>query len=116
MKRFSKYLAAFTLLVSSVAPSIASTPKAVQREIDDARATEIQTSLVKAGYLKETSGHWDNDTEAALHKYQSDNGWQTKLVPDARAIIKLGLGPNSYSEASFAPIYPMSQTVFDGTH
>jgi hypothetical protein len=24
---------------------------------------------------------------------QSDNGWQTKVVPDSRALIKLGLGP-----------------------
>jgi hypothetical protein len=29
-----------------------------------------------------------------MQKYQSDNGWQTKLMPDSRAIIKLGLGPN----------------------
>jgi hypothetical protein len=28
-----------------------------------------------------------------MQKFQSDNGWQTKLVPDSRAIIKLGLGP-----------------------
>ncbi len=30
---------------------------------------------------------------AAMQKLQADNGWQTKLVPDSRAIIKLGLGP-----------------------
>ena len=30
-----------------------------------------------------------------MEKLQADNGWQTKLVPDARAIIKLGLGPGS---------------------
>jgi len=23
-----------------------------------------------------------------------DNGWQSKIVPDARALIKLGLGPS----------------------
>ena len=28
-----------------------------------------------------------------MQKLQADNGWQTKLVPDSRAIIKLGLGP-----------------------
>ena len=27
-------------------------------------------------------------------KFQHDNGWQTKLVPDSRALIKLGLGPS----------------------
>jgi hypothetical protein len=30
-----------------------------------------------------------------MEKYQADNGWQTKLVPDSRAIIKLGLGPDA---------------------
>ncbi len=67
---------------------------ASQRNIDDARATEIQTALIKQGYLSgEASGHWDGSTEAAMQKLQADNGWQTKLVPDSRAIIKLGLGP-----------------------
>jgi len=27
-------------------------------------------------------------------KFQADQGWQTKLTPDSRALIKLGLGPN----------------------
>jgi peptidoglycan hydrolase-like protein with peptidoglycan-binding domain len=65
-----------------------------QRGIDDARAAQIQASLIKSGYLSgEASGHWDSGTEAAMQKFQSDNGWQTKLIPDSRAIIKLGLGP-----------------------
>jgi peptidoglycan hydrolase-like protein with peptidoglycan-binding domain len=65
-----------------------------QRGIDDARAIQIQSSLIKSGYLTgDPSGHWDSGTEAAMQKFQSDNGWQTKLVPDSRAIIKLGLGP-----------------------
>jgi hypothetical protein len=29
-----------------------------------------------------------------MEKFQADNGWQTKKVPDSRAIIKLGLGPD----------------------
>ena len=71
----------------------ASTPH--QRAIDDARATQIQTALVKAGYLPEVTGHWDTASEAAMQKLQGDNGWQTKLVPDSRALIKLGLGPSA---------------------
>lgn len=71
-----------------------------QRGIDDARATELQQALIKAGYLSgEPSGHWDAATEAAMAKLQADNGWQTKLVPDSRAIIKLGLGPSATSPA-----------------
>ena len=73
-----------------------------QRSIDDSRATEIQSALVKSGYMTEPSGHWDSATESAMRKFQSDNGWQTKLMPDSRAIIKLGLGPshNTSVEAS----------------
>jgi hypothetical protein len=33
-------------------------------------------------------------TQAAMVKYQADQGWQTKLMPDSRALIKLGLGPD----------------------
>jgi hypothetical protein len=72
-----------------------------QRAIDDDRATEIQQALVQAGYLTgEPSGHWDAATEAAMTKLQADNGWQTKLVPDSRAIIKLGLGASSSHSAT----------------
>jgi hypothetical protein len=71
-----------------------------QRSIDDARATQIQASLIRSGYLSgEASGHWDSQTEAAMQKFQGDNGWQTKLIPDSRAIIKLGLGPAQDSAA-----------------
>ena len=77
-----------------------SAPKpASQRAIDDVRATQIQSALIRSGYLSgEASGHWDSSTEAAMQKFQSDNGWQTKLIPDSRAIIKLGLGPNAAAE------------------
>jgi peptidoglycan hydrolase-like protein with peptidoglycan-binding domain len=74
--------------------SKSSTKSSGQRTIDDTRATQIQTSLIKSGYLSgEASGHWDFQTESAMQKFQEDNGWQTKLIPDSRAIIKLGLGP-----------------------
>lgn len=73
-----------------------------QRSIDDSRATQIQTALVKSGYLTDPSGHWDASTSAAMQKYQADNGWQTKLVPDSRAIIKLGLGPDRDADRAAA--------------
>jgi peptidoglycan hydrolase-like protein with peptidoglycan-binding domain len=60
------------------------------------RATQIQTALIKAGYMTGTpTGVWDAQSQAAMEKLQADNGWQTKLVPDSRAIIKLGLGPKA---------------------
>jgi hypothetical protein len=71
------------------------------RAIDDARATQLQAALIQSGYLTgDPSGHWDPATEAAMQKLQADNGWQTKLVPDSRAIIKLGLGPSTAGVAA----------------
>ncbi len=73
---------------------------AAQHSIDSSRATEIQAALIKSGYLSgEPSGVWDSTTQSAMQKLQADNGWQTKLVPDSRAIIKLGLGPHPDSMA-----------------
>lgn len=58
------------------------------------RATEIQEALIKQGYLSgEPTGVWDAESAAAMQKLQGDNGWQTKITPDSRALIKLGLGP-----------------------
>lgn len=66
-----------------------------QRAIDDARAREIQTALIREHYLDgEPTGNWDQRTKQAMQKYQAANGWQTKMVPDSRALIKLGLGPS----------------------
>ena len=119
---FGRFILFSTLVLVTVAPSCASTralrgptshssshvssrrhvsARAVSshhpagpRSIDSDRATEIQAALIKTGYLTGTpSGHWDAASEAAMQKLQADNGWQTKLTPDSRALIKLGLGP-----------------------
>lgn len=72
-----------------------------QRAIDPARATEIQSALVRQKYLTGTpSGQWDAQTQAAMQKYQADHGWQTKITPDSRALINLGLGPNHTTDAA----------------
>ena len=66
-----------------------------QQKIDTERTHQIQEALIKKKYLSgQPSGKWDASTEAALRKFQADNGWQNKTVPDSRALIKLGLGPN----------------------
>jgi hypothetical protein len=70
-----------------------------QQGINSERAMEIQQALIREKYLTgEPTGSWDARTQAALVKYQGDNGWQTKVVPDSRALIKLGLGPNYSAE------------------
>jgi peptidoglycan hydrolase-like protein with peptidoglycan-binding domain len=67
------------------------------------RATEIQTALIQKGYLTgEPTGVWDASSIAAMQKLQSDNGWQTKITPDSRAIIKLGLGPQTSANSESA--------------
>ncbi len=74
-----------------------------QREIDTDRTRAIQTALISQNYLSgEPTGEWDAETEAAMQKFQGDNGWQTKLMPDSRALIRLGLGPNGAEGASVA--------------
>jgi peptidoglycan hydrolase-like protein with peptidoglycan-binding domain len=70
-----------------------------QQAIDAERVTEIQQALIREHYLNgEASGQWDSATTSAMQKFQSDQGWQTKLMPDSRALKKLGLGPD-YSGA-----------------
>jgi peptidoglycan hydrolase-like protein with peptidoglycan-binding domain len=70
-----------------------------QQSIEPERATQIQQALIRERYLTgQPTGNWDASTMAAMQKYQSDNGWQTKLMPDSRALKKLGLGPD-YSTA-----------------
>jgi peptidoglycan hydrolase-like protein with peptidoglycan-binding domain len=85
-----------------------------QQAIEPERVTEIQSALIRQHYLsKDADGRWDSVTEAAMQKYQGDHGWQTKLMPDSRAIKALGLGPD-YSNAinakaaSFGPPPPVS--------
>ncbi|HEY0163137.1 MAG TPA: peptidoglycan-binding protein [Edaphobacter sp.] len=111
--RHVRLLSSALLLATALTPSFARTrrhtstakitapvkhkPVIGQRGIDDTRATQIQEALVRSGYMTETTGHWDSTTETAMQKFQSDNGWQTKLMPDSRAIIKLGLGPTQTS-------------------
>ncbi len=66
-----------------------------QQAIDSVRAREIQTALVREHYMQgESTGTWDSATQAAMQRYQADQGWQSKQIPDSRALIKLGLGPS----------------------
>jgi len=66
-----------------------------QQSIDSERTMEIQQALIREHYLDgEATGQWDQATRDALTRYQGDNHWQTKILPDSRALIKLGLGPS----------------------
>ena len=66
-----------------------------QQKIDLKRAREIQEALIREHYMQgKPSGVWDYTSQKAMERYQTQNGWQSKTVPDARALIKLGLGPD----------------------
>jgi hypothetical protein len=87
-----------------------------QQTIDRQRTLEIQQALIREHYLEgEPSGVWDQATRDALTRIQDENHWQTKIVPDSRALIKLGLGPghqnllNPDSAALAAPPLPQQE-------
>lgn len=83
-----------------------------QQKIDSARATEIQQALIREKYLDGSpTGSWDAKTEAAMARYQAANGWQSKVTPDSRALIKLGLGPNHQSDLQNLDGRPASDAV-----
>ena len=66
-----------------------------QQRPDAERTRAIQEALVRQNYLHATpSGVWDQRTRDAMARFQEDHGWQTKMVPDSRALIALGLGPS----------------------
>lgn len=59
------------------------------------RVTEIQQALAQAGYLhEEPSGKWDDQTRGAMQRYQADNRFPTTGLPEAKSLMKLGLGPH----------------------
>jgi hypothetical protein len=89
-----------------------------QQKIDQKRTLEIQEALIREHYLDgKPTGVWNDATQQAMQKYQADNNWQSKTTPDARALIKLGLGPdhehllNPESAMTSQPQAPHSDTV-----
>jgi len=94
-----------------------------QQKIDPQRAQEIQEALIREHYLSgQATGTWNDASEEAMRRYQADNGWQSKTVPDSRALIKLGLGPskdhllNPESAMTTAPDPPKSESAAPTSH
>ncbi|MGA2985719.1 MAG: peptidoglycan-binding protein [Terriglobia bacterium] len=57
------------------------------------RVQEIQQALTREGYLQgDASGQWDSRTREAMLRYQTMNGFPTTGLPDAKSLMKLGLG------------------------
>ena len=59
------------------------------------RVQEIQQALSQAGYLKaQPNGRWDEQTREAMRRYQADHGFPATGLPEAKSLMKLGLGPH----------------------
>src|SRR5579864_8140579 len=91
-----------------------------QQAMQPERVRAIQEALIREHYLTgEATGVWDARSKEAMARYQADHGWQSKVTPDSRALIKLGLGPNyseqelyrATSEASRTPASPTASTL-----
>lgn len=59
------------------------------------RVQEIQRALNQAGYLNaEATGRWDDQTRDAMRRFQADHGFPATGLPEAKSLMKLGLGPH----------------------
>jgi hypothetical protein len=94
-----------------------------QQKIDSERAQAIQEALIREHYLGgEPAGTWNESSEDAMRRYQADHGWQSKVVPDSRALISLGLGPshdhllNPESAMTTEPAAPHAESLTPTSH
>ena len=94
-----------------------------QQKIDPERAQAIQAALIREHYLNATAaGTWNQSSEDAMRRYQADHGWQSKTVPDSRALISLGLGPshdhllNPESAMTTGPSAPRAASLTPAAH
>ena len=94
-----------------------------QQKIDPERAQAIQEALIREHYLKgSAAGTWNQASEDAMRRYQADHGWQSKTVPDSRALISLGLGPshdhllNPESAMTTGPSAPRAASLTPASH
>jgi peptidoglycan hydrolase-like protein with peptidoglycan-binding domain len=84
--------------------------------LDPQRVEEIQQALIREGFLKgPATGTWDDATRDAMRRYQSNNGFSATGLPDAKSLMKLGLGPHPLPEdvkpaaAARASVEPAAQ-------
>jgi hypothetical protein len=94
-----------------------------QQKIDSERAQAIQEALIREHYLTgNATGTWNQASEDAMRRYQAAHGWQSKTVPDSRALISLGLGPskehllNPESAMTTVPDGPKAQSTTPTSH
>ena len=74
------------------------------------RVSEIQTALIKAGYLDgPASGLYDEATIGAMKQFQSKNGMSQTGLPSATLLKKLGV-PKRSNDGYAVPVNRVSET------
>jgi len=74
------------------------------------RVTEIQTALIKAGFLDgPASGLYDDATVDAVKQYQAKNGMQQTGLPSAPFLKRLGVSKRS-NDGYAVPVNAVSET------
>ena len=59
------------------------------------RVRVIQEALIHEGYLQgDATGEWDARTHDAMLRYQTIHGFPATGLPEAKSLLKLGLGPH----------------------
>lgn len=80
---------------SKAARAAAARRRRAQLRPEPERIQEIQQALAQAGYLNaQPSGRWDDQTREAMRRYQADHGFPVTGLPEAKSLMKLGLGPH----------------------
>jgi hypothetical protein len=82
--------------------------------LDPQRVTEIQQALIREGTLSgPPSGVWDQTTKDAMRRYQAQSGFAETGLPDAKSLMKLGLGPHALPDDVQTAATPGGQTRVD---
>jgi peptidoglycan hydrolase-like protein with peptidoglycan-binding domain len=70
-----------------------------RQKLQPERIEEIQRGLIQAGYLnQEPNGKWDDSTRQAMRSFQHAHGFPETGLPEAKSLMKLGLGPHPLPE------------------
>jgi hypothetical protein len=83
--------------------------------LDPQRVEEIQQALIREGaFTGPPTGTWDESTRDAMRRYQATNGFSTTGLPDAKSLMKLGLGPHPIPDDVAAATATGGQAKMDG--
>ena len=75
------------------ARSLSGQQRLARLHLQPERVEEIQQALIHEGYLQgDASGQWDMRTHDAMQRYQTMHGFPGTGLPEARSLMKLGLG------------------------